>query len=55
MSWFVHVQIFLMLLAWSVDTWKILVKNIGMLLSEFSGTYGVRLMLACSLVELEMD
>jgi hypothetical protein len=28
-------------------------KNIGMLLSGFSGTYGVRLMLTCSLVELE--
>ena len=55
MLWFVHIQIYYMQSMQSINTWQILVKNIGKQFSQFSDTYMAILMFVCILGELEME
>ena len=58
MLWFVHIQIYHMRSiqsVQSVDTWQILVKNIGKKFNGFSNTCVALLMFVCILRELDME
>jgi hypothetical protein len=55
MPWFVLIIIYYMLWVWSVDTWIILVKNIGRLFSGFLGIFLVLSKLVWSLIGRERD